>query len=98
LSVTKNKKLIAIAERREAKDWVSIYYTGMEWKLVNTFEVDTFDLSDVMWCKEDTSILVYDSPLEAKILIYSAMTGESLVKHNLQMSTIAKFGDSTLAL
>ena len=98
VSITKNKKFIAIAEKREAKEWISIYYTGSEWKLVNTFEVDTFDLSDVMWCKEDTSILVYDSPLEAKILIYSAMTGECLVKHNLQMSTTAKLGDSTLAL
>ena len=28
ISITKNKKFIAIAEKREAKDWVSIYYTG----------------------------------------------------------------------
>jgi len=98
VSITKNKKFMAIAERREAKDWVSIYYTGQEWKLVNTFEVDTFDLTDIMWCKEDTSILVYDSPLEAKILIYSAMTGECLVKNNLQMSTTAKLGESILGL
>jgi len=74
---------MALAERREAKDWVSIYYTGNDWKLVNTFEVDTFDLIDLMWAKEDTSILVYDTPLESKLLIYSAMTGEIVAKHNL---------------
>lgn len=74
---------MALAEKRESKDWVSIYYTGNEWKLVNTFEVDTFDLADIMWAKEDTAILVYDTPLEAKILIYSAMTGEIVAKHNL---------------
>ena len=72
---------MALAERRDGKDWVSIYFTGGEWKLINTFEVDTFDLVDVMWCKEDTSLLVVDTPLESKILIYSAMTGEYLAKH-----------------
>jgi hypothetical protein len=72
-----------VAERREAKDWVSIYFTGNEWKLVNTFEVDTFDMADLTWCKEDTAILVYDSPLEAKILVYSVMTGECQVRLNL---------------
>jgi hypothetical protein len=74
---------MALAERRDAKDWVSIYYAGHEWKLVNTFEVDIFDLTDLMWAKEDTSILVYDTPLEAKVIIYSAMTGEVVAKHNL---------------
>lgn len=83
VSFTKNKKFMALAERRENKDWVSIYYANNEWKLVNTFEVDTFDMVDLMWIKEDTSILVYDTPLEAKILVYSAMTGEALAKHNL---------------
>jgi hypothetical protein len=78
---------MAIAERREAKDWVSIYFTGNEWKMVNTFEVDTFDMSDLMWCKSDTAVLVYDSPLDAKILVYSAMTGECVAKHNMQIST-----------
>lgn len=80
-SVTKNKKFIAIAERKEAKDWVSIYHTGNEWKLIITFEVDTFDLADLMWCKEDSSILVQDSPLESRLSVYSAMTGDKLIEH-----------------
>jgi hypothetical protein len=50
LSITRNKKFMALAERREAKDWISIYYTSADWKLVNTFEVDVFDLADIMWC------------------------------------------------
>lgn len=78
---TKNKKFMALAERRESKDWISIYYTGGEWKLVNAFEVDTFDLVDIMWTKEDTALLVYDTPLEAKVLVYSAMTGEVTARH-----------------
>ena len=99
ISITKNKKFIAIIERREAKDWVSIYHTMGEWKMVNTFEVDTFDAADISWCKEDTSIMVYDSPLDAKILIFSAMTGACLTNMNLQNYSInAKYGDSSLAL
>ena len=72
---------MALAERRDGKDWVSIYYTGVDWKLINTFEVETFDMQDLMWVKEDTAILVYDTYLEAKILIYSAMTGSPIAKH-----------------
>jgi len=99
ISITKNKKFMAILERREAKDWVAIYYTVADWKLVNTFEVDTFDAADVSWCKEDTSIMVYDSPLDAKLLIYSAMTGACLTNLNLQSYSInAKYAESSLAL
>lgn len=72
---------MALAERRELKDAISIYFTGNEWKLVNSFDVETTDMCDIMWCKEDTSILVYDTPLDSKILIYSAMTGECITKH-----------------
>ena len=58
MKFTKNKKFMALAERRDGKDWVSIYYTGADWKLITTFEVDTFDLQEIMWVKEDTAILV----------------------------------------
>lgn len=88
-AITKNKKFIAVAERKEARDWISIYFTGNEWKLVNTFEVDTFDLADLMWCKEDSSILVYDSPLESRFMVYSAMTGDKLIEHRYNVSQTA---------
>jgi hypothetical protein len=81
ISWSKNGKFVAIAERREFKDWISIYYGGADWKLVNTFECETLDLVDIMWTKEDSAILVYDTPLENKIIVYSAMTGEPLAKH-----------------
>lgn len=76
LSFSKNKNFMAFAERRDLKDWVSIYYTQDSWKMVNTFEVDTFDMSDFEWCKADSAILIWDTPLENKLLIYSAMTGQ----------------------
>ena len=88
---------MAIIERREsAKDWVSIYFTGNEWKLVNTFEIsnggEIADAADLMWCKEDTSILVYDSPLDAKISIYSAMTGECVARHHTSLTQVGSLG------
>lgn len=97
-SVTKNKKFIAVAERREARDWVSIYFTGAEWKLVNTFEVDTFDLTDLFWCKEDSAILVYDSPLESRFMVYSAMTGDKLVEHKFTPTSLASGQPGSLGL
>ncbi len=48
-----------------------------------------------MWVKEDTSILVYDSYLEAKILIYSAMTGAIIAKHQYQISGLGVKSVST---
>ena len=98
ISFTKNRKFMALAERKEAKDWVSLYYTGQDWKMVNTFEVETFDLQDVMWCKEDTAVLVYDSPLESRILIYSAMTGECVAKHSPQPLGGAGLGLKSISL
>ena len=81
VSFSQNKKFMALAERREMKDWVSIYYTAYDWKLVNTFEVETLDMNDLQWCKLDSAILVWDTPLENKLIIYSALTGEPLAKH-----------------
>ena len=72
---------MALAEKRDHKDWVSIYYTGGGWDMVNTFEVETFDLNDIKWCRADSALAVWDTPLENAILIYSAMTGEIVQRH-----------------
>lgn len=50
--------------------------------MVNTFELETFDLNDLKWCRQDSAILVWDTPLENSIFLYSAMTGEILQKHS----------------
>lgn len=40
-----NGKFMCILERKDAKDWIAIYYAGNDWKLVNAFEsVETSDL------------------------------------------------------
>lgn len=49
LGFTENKKFAALAERKDAKDIIGIYYAGNEWKMMNTIEPDTFDLQDIKW-------------------------------------------------
>jgi hypothetical protein len=35
LVFTENKKFAALAERKDAKDIIGIYYAGNEWKMIN---------------------------------------------------------------
>lgn len=47
-----NGKFMALLERRECKDWLSIYYAGLDFKLTNAFELaggDIFDAADAKW-------------------------------------------------
>jgi len=81
IAFTENKKFAALAERKEAKDIVGIYYAGNDWKMVTQIEVDTFDLQDVKWICGDSAIIVWDTALECKILIYSVATGDLLTKY-----------------
>jgi hypothetical protein len=81
LAFTENKKFAALAERKDAKDVIGIYYAGNEWKMINQIEVDTFDLQEIKWINGDSAIMVYDTALECKILIYSAATTDLLVRY-----------------
>nr|GEW69758.1 hypothetical protein [Tanacetum cinerariifolium] len=40
-------------------------------KKTGVFAVDTLDLADVEWSPDDSAIVIWDSPLEYKVLIYS---------------------------
>ncbi len=80
LSFTSNGYFMALAERKETKDYVGIYYVG-DWTLVSHFAVETFDLQDLMWSKDNTAIIVLDSVLECKFCIYSP-TGNLITTHS----------------
>ena len=79
IAFSSNGYFMALAERRESKDTIGIYFTG-DFSLVSYFTVDTFDLSDIFWSKNDTSIVVIDNELECKIAIYSP-SGNLIEKH-----------------
>ena len=85
ISFTENKKFCALLERREARDIIGVYYAGNEWKMVNKILLDTMDAQDVKWVSSDAALLVHDTALESKIMIYSAATGDVLSKFEPQI-------------
>ena len=70
---------MALAERNNGKDFIGIYFTG-DFSLVSHFQVATFDLADLLWTKDATSLIVVDTPLEVKFMVYSP-TGNLICTH-----------------
>lgn len=78
---SENKKFAALAERsKDAKDVIGVYYAGNDWVMMNQIQVDTYDLQDIKFISGDSSIVVWDTALESKILVYSVGTGDLLSK------------------
>jgi len=74
-----DKRFVALAERSDCKDWIGIYST-QNWELVSHFNTETIDLEDLMWTPEDSVILVWDTYLEYKLLIYNTV-GTLIARH-----------------
>ena len=70
LVFSKNGNFMALAERNQGKDFIGIYFTG-DFSLVSHFKVNTFDLNDLLWTEDSTSLIVVDTPLEVKFFVYS---------------------------
>ena len=82
ISFTQNKSFVALLERRDQKDAISIYFTNANWKMINTFDsAETMDAVDIAWTKSDTAIVVQETSLECKLVVYSALSGDTLIKH-----------------
>ena len=70
ISFSSNGYFMALAERDNSKDFIGVYFTG-DFSLVSRFNVDTFDLNDISWSKDNIFIIILDSILECKFLIYT---------------------------
>jgi hypothetical protein len=70
---------MALAERKDCKDFIGIYYLN-DFEIVSHFNVNSYDLQDIQWTKDDLSIVIYDSVLECKFLVYSP-TGSLIAVH-----------------
>ena len=83
LDFSSNGKFMCILQKKsELKNWVSIYYAGNDWKIVNGFETpEIWDPVDCKWVMSNTGIAVQDNPIESCFTIYNAMTGQAIVKH-----------------
>ncbi|KAI3924033.1 hypothetical protein MKW92_004256 [Papaver armeniacum] len=70
VSFTKDGKFAVICTRRDCKDYISLL-SCHTWEIMDDFPVDTLDLADVEWSPDDSAIVVWDSFLEYKVLVYS---------------------------
>uniref|UniRef100_A0A804QGT6 WD repeat-containing protein WRAP73 n=1 Tax=Zea mays TaxID=4577 RepID=A0A804QGT6_MAIZE len=79
VSFTKDGKFAAICTRRDCKDYINLL-SCHSWEIMTVFAIDTVDLAGVEWSPYDSAIVVWDSLLEYKVLIYSP-DGRCLFKY-----------------
>jgi len=75
---TNDGKYMLLAERRDCKDYCSIFSCG-SWELLKHFELATEDLEGVLWSPNGTTFAAWESPLEYKVLVYN-VEGQCLSK------------------
>ncbi|XP_029362643.1 WD repeat-containing protein WRAP73 isoform X2 [Echeneis naucrates] len=61
---------MALAERRDCKDYVSVFVCD-DWHLLRHFETETQDMGGLEWSPNGCVLAVWDSCLEYKVLLYS---------------------------
>ncbi|KAK6176062.1 hypothetical protein SNE40_014418 [Patella caerulea] len=69
VAFSNNGKFMALAERRDCSDFISIFACD-NWTLLKNFECDTEDLAGVNWSPNDWVLCVWESELKYKVLIY----------------------------
>ena len=62
---------MALAERRDCKDYISVFDCHNNWELLRNFAVDTEDLAGLAWSPDGKVLCVWDSVLYYKVLLYS---------------------------
>ncbi|XP_016808294.1 WD repeat-containing protein WRAP73 isoform X2 [Pan troglodytes] len=70
ITFTRDGRYMALAERRDCKDYVSIFVCS-DWQLLRHFDTDTQDLTGIEWAPNGCVLAVWDTCLEYKILLYS---------------------------
>ncbi|XP_057274114.1 WD repeat-containing protein WRAP73 isoform X3 [Pezoporus wallicus] len=70
IAFTKDGRYMAVAERRDCKDFISIFVCS-DWQLLRHFDTETQDLFGIEWAPNGCVLAVWDTCLEYKILLYS---------------------------
>ncbi|KAM4651427.1 WD repeat-containing protein WRAP73 [Discoglossus pictus] len=70
IAFTNDGRHMALAERRDCKDYISIFVCN-DWRLLRHFETETQDLSGIDWAPNGCVLAVWDTCLEYKVLLYS---------------------------
>ncbi|KAL9267780.1 WD repeat-containing protein [Drosera capensis] len=79
IAFTKDGKFAAVCTRRDCKDYLNLL-SCHSWEIMGVFAVDTLDVADIEWSPDDSALVIWDSPLEYKVLIYSP-DGRCLFKY-----------------
>ncbi|XP_047495985.1 WD repeat-containing protein WRAP73-like [Penaeus chinensis] len=80
LQFSQDKEYLAVAERQDCKDYLSVLETK-SWQLVKHFELATRDIAGLQWANDSSVLVVWESPLEYKVLIYS-LSGQCLANYS----------------
>uniref|UniRef100_A0A8C6S089 WD repeat containing, antisense to Trp73 n=1 Tax=Nannospalax galili TaxID=1026970 RepID=A0A8C6S089_NANGA len=70
ITFTRDGRYLALAERRDCRDYVSIFVCS-DWQLLRHFDTDTQDLTGMEWAPNGCVLAVWDTCLEYKVLLYS---------------------------
>ncbi|XP_075461025.1 WD repeat-containing protein WRAP73 isoform X2 [Ascaphus truei] len=70
IAFTNDGRHMALAERRDCKDYISIFVCN-DWRLLRHFETETHDLTGIDWAPNGCVLAVWDTCLEYKVLFYS---------------------------
>ncbi|KAI1892555.1 hypothetical protein AGOR_G00134790 [Albula goreensis] len=67
---SRDGRYMALAERRDCKDYISVFVCE-DWQLLRHFETETQDLCGVEWSPNGCVLAIWDTCLEYKVLLYS---------------------------
>uniref|UniRef100_A0A8C4Q297 WD repeat containing, antisense to TP73 n=1 Tax=Eptatretus burgeri TaxID=7764 RepID=A0A8C4Q297_EPTBU len=71
MDFTQDGQYMALAERRNCKDFVSVF-ACQDWQLLKHFATDTEDLAGLIWSPNGCVLCIWEASTEYKVLVYSA--------------------------
>ncbi|EPR58721.1 WDR8 protein isoform 3 family protein [Toxoplasma gondii GT1] len=60
----------AVCTRVDCKDFLEIFHVSQDWVKLRDFQVKTDDLQGLLWTPSETSLVVWDTPLLARLAVY----------------------------
>jgi len=96
IAFSPNKRLMALAEKSadgQAKDTIGIYeVSGNKWACLHHFNPDTFDLEDLKFSGDGQNLIIWDSALKCKMLVYQLQSGHGQAANSIVACVpLAKF-------
>ncbi|TPX54644.1 hypothetical protein SeMB42_g00189 [Synchytrium endobioticum] len=68
-SFRSDSRYLAVAERRDCKEYVGIYDCD-DWTMLKHFPIETNDLEDISWSPDGRFLAIWETCIEYKVLLY----------------------------